>query len=90
MRITIDKAGRIVIPKEIRERYHMHPGADLELESGSEGILLKTREKEPSLIHKQGILVHHGTDSLDINTADFVNKARERRNSDVVAEKPRE
>ena len=40
-RLTIDKAGRIVIPKPLREELHLEPGDDLELESAGEEITLR-------------------------------------------------
>ncbi len=90
MRITIDKAGRIVIPKSIRERYRMYPGTVLELESETEGVLIKASEQDPALIHKQGVLVHHGSESVNIDTAEFVNRTRGSRDREIVAEKPEE
>src|SRR5258708_11167673 len=33
-RLVIDKAGRVVIPKPLREELHLEPGDALELESG--------------------------------------------------------
>lgn len=88
MNITIDKAGRLVIPKSIREKHHIHPGTVLELEDKPQGIFLKTVENSPSLIKKQGILVHHGGDEITIDIADFINRQRDRRDSDMVAEDP--
>jgi len=66
----------------------MHPGTVLELEDRPEGIFLKTVENSPSLIQKQGILVHHGGNEVTLDIADFINRQRERRDSDMVAEDP--
>ena len=86
MKVTIDKAGRIVIPKRVRERYDMHPGVPIELENGAEGIVLKVITKQPSLIKKQGILIHHGSDTVSLDMADVVNRERHRRNAEIAAE----
>ncbi len=32
MRITVDAAGRVVIPKQVRDRLHIGPGSTLELD----------------------------------------------------------
>jgi AbrB family looped-hinge helix DNA binding protein len=40
-RLRIDKVGRIVIPKPLREELHLEPGVDLELESTGEEITLQ-------------------------------------------------
>ncbi|MEN9840296.1 MAG: Antidote-toxin recognition MazE, bacterial antitoxin, partial [Verrucomicrobiota bacterium] len=31
MTITIDRAGRVVLPKSIRDRFHLTPGTEIEL-----------------------------------------------------------
>ena len=96
MKITIDQAGRVVIPKQVRDRYHIQPGTELEIENEADGIFLKVQDTKPSLIRKRGILVHHGSDTVTIDTADFLNRQREHRNyvvagdtADTAAEKSR-
>ncbi len=60
MTVKIDKAGRIVVPKNVRDRLRLHAGADLAMEETPEGILLKPVRRRPSLIEKNGFLVHRG------------------------------
>ena len=49
MTITMDKAGRIVVPKEIREKLHFSPDTELEiLCDGTEIRIRKTNS--PTLI----------------------------------------
>jgi AbrB family looped-hinge helix DNA binding protein len=38
---TIGPKGQITIPKELRERYHMHEGEEVILLPGEEGVLIK-------------------------------------------------
>ncbi len=94
MKITIDKAGRIVIPKSIRERYHLQPGTELQIESEADGISLKICDTEPSIIRKKGIFVHHGSEIVTLDTADFINRQRDSRalelTRDSVAEGSKE
>ena len=40
-RLIIDKAGRVVIPKHLREELHLAPGDALEMESAGEQITLR-------------------------------------------------
>lgn len=40
-RSIIDKAGRVVIPKPLREELHLEPGDSLEMESAGEQITLR-------------------------------------------------
>ncbi len=90
MRTTIDKAGRIIVPKALRERYNLREGTRIELEPGADGIHLKAAHEQPSLVRKNGVLVHHGSERSDIDVADFVNRERTRRARDIVAEDPTE
>ena len=77
MQITIDKAGRIVLPKKLRESFNLFPGASLEVDSDGEEIRLRTVSKEPSLIEKNGFLVHHGTEQVTLDVAEFINRERD-------------
>ena len=90
MTITIDRLGRIVVPKSVRERYHLTPGTDLVLDLDVDGFHLKPADGEPTLIRKKGVLVHHGTDPVDIDISSYIDAERERRMHDLVAEEPAE
>lgn len=71
-RVQIDGAGRLVIPKEIRERYGFRSGYTLEMEdTGTEVILRPAAESEVILRVVNGFPVFEmpraeGTDSSDI------------------------
>lgn len=43
-KLAIDLAGRLVIPKEIRDRYGLTPGYDIEIEDTGTGIMLRRAE----------------------------------------------
>ena len=60
MTIKIDKAGRIVLPKPVRERFHLREGSELEIEERSDGLTLRPVERQPSMVRKNGIWVHLG------------------------------
>jgi AbrB family looped-hinge helix DNA binding protein len=60
MTLKVDKAGRLVLPKPIRDRLGLHAGSDLELEETAEGVVLKPAERRPSLIKKGSFWVHTG------------------------------
>ena len=60
MTIKVDTAGRIVLPKQIRERLRIQSGATLSLEESAEGIWLRPIRRRTSLILKRGLLVHRG------------------------------
>ena len=60
MQAILDKFGRIVIPKKIRDDFSLRPGTSIWIEEGENEILLKPIEGEPCLIEKDGVLVFTG------------------------------
>jgi len=78
MSITIDAAGRLVIPKAIRDEFHLVAGSALEISKEAGGILLKLADSEPRLVRKNGLLVHHGTQVVELDVAEFIRSGRER------------
>jgi len=57
MTVTIDKAGRVVIPAAVRERLGLQPGTPLELSVEDAGIRLTPSAQPPALVRKGGRLV---------------------------------
>jgi AbrB family looped-hinge helix DNA binding protein len=63
MTLKMDKAGRVILPKPVRDRLGMHAGSDLEIQETPEtpeGVMLKPTESRPSMVKKQGLWVHTG------------------------------
>jgi AbrB family looped-hinge helix DNA binding protein len=61
MNVQIDRSGRIVIPKRVRERLRLRPGSELTIEESAQGLLLKSIGRCPSLVEEEdGFLVHAG------------------------------
>lgn len=58
--ITIDGSGRLVIPKEVRERHHLEAGARLTLVEDGDQLLLVPVHDDPMAVDKGGILVFRG------------------------------
>lgn len=63
-RLTMDKAGSIVIPKRIREKLHLEPGDVLELESTGRQIVLRPVHGTSSLNKEQGVWVFYSSQPL--------------------------
>lgn len=58
IRITIDRSGRVLIPKAIRTRLGLSPGTTLMVEEhDNKEILLRPLREGPRLIDKGGVLV---------------------------------
>lgn len=84
MNITIDRAGRIVVPKALRDRFSLHPGAELEVDAVADGIRLRPLGAESSMVMKDGFLVHHGPSVAHaIDVADFINQQRVNRSIEI-------
>jgi len=83
MTIKIDKAGRIVLPKPVRERFHLKEGSELELEERSDGLTLRPVERRPSMILQNGMWVHLGKVPRDFNWDAAVDAIREERIKDT-------
>ncbi len=60
MEIKIDQAGRIVLPKKVRERLRLKAGSALQLEEKPDGLVLRRAEQGASLICSDGVWVHQG------------------------------
>ena len=60
MTLKIDKAGRVVLPKPVRDRLGLHEGSDLEIRETAEGVVLTPVEQKPSLVKEGRFWVHTG------------------------------
>jgi AbrB family looped-hinge helix DNA binding protein len=69
-KLTIDKAGRIVLPKLVRDRLQLAPGDELELESIDDRVVLRPRRGGAQLRKKHGVWVFHGGEPLAAATVE--------------------
>ena len=49
MELLIDRSGRIVVPKRLRERFGFRPDSEIEVVEGPGGLLLRPAQEKPSL-----------------------------------------
>jgi AbrB family looped-hinge helix DNA binding protein len=56
MTLKIDRAGRVVLPKPVRDRYSLKAGKTLEIQETAEGVLLKPVQQRASLVTRDGLL----------------------------------
>jgi AbrB family looped-hinge helix DNA binding protein len=89
-RVTIDKAGRVVIPKEIRDELRLEAGDTLTLESEGERVTLRPAHVTTPLQKERGVWVFHGGTPLLLDEANqLVRDAREQRDRQNTGEQPR-
>ena len=79
MELRIDKAGRIVVPKPLRERLGFKPDTELEAIEQPEGVLLKRVQQRPSMVKVDGLWVHQGRAEPGANWERILEDVREER-----------
>lgn len=67
---TLDNAGRIVIPKPLREELHLGPGDTLQLESEGERITLRPVRGTMPLRKERGVWVYRAGQPLSAAVTD--------------------
>jgi AbrB family looped-hinge helix DNA binding protein len=61
MIVTIDRAGRVVIPAPVRQRLGLRPGTRLDLSVEDGGVRLSPTASPPQLVTRHGRLVARPT-----------------------------
>ncbi len=61
MKTTIDKAGRVVIPAEVRNRLRLEPGTALEVVVDNLGVRLVRAVPGPELVRRGKLLIAEPT-----------------------------
>lgn len=81
MRTTIDRAGRVVIPKPIREAAGLKPGLRLKIEYRDGRVVIEGESPEVRLVKKGSVLVASmpGVPKLSQeDTNEWIRKSRDR------------
>lgn len=60
MKTTLDRFGRVVIPRDIRDRLGLRPGVEIEIVEKGNELVLRPVDHVPPLKLKKGILVFSG------------------------------
>jgi AbrB family looped-hinge helix DNA binding protein len=69
-RLTLDSAGRVVIPKGLRDELHLQPGDELDMESVGEEIKLRPVRQTPPLAKEHGVWVFRTGQTLPASGTD--------------------
>jgi len=78
----VDRFGRIVIPKKIRDDFNLEAGTQIRFEESEQGIVLKPIRGEPNLRLKDGVLVFSGSPLEDLSKT--LAKHREERSRSIL------
>jgi AbrB family looped-hinge helix DNA binding protein len=87
-RLTLDKAGRIVLPKILRDEMRLQAGDTLEIESSTNEITLRPTRGHAQLRKKHGIWVYRSGEPLTQEMADkAVRDARQEREDQILGKR---
>jgi AbrB family looped-hinge helix DNA binding protein len=84
MNVSIDKSGRIVVPKQLRQRLGLRPNMELEVVDQPDGLLLRVPDIQPSLAKINGLLVHQGRLEEGADLDQVLDSVREERVRDTI------
>ena len=74
------------MPKPLRDPFNLVAGTELEIEATAEGLTLRKVGGPPSLVRKQGLLVHHGAPRAILDVAEFIHAERDTRSLRILTE----
>jgi AbrB family looped-hinge helix DNA binding protein len=77
-KLTLDKAGRVLIPKPLRQELHLGPGDILQLESEGEEITLRPARPKALLKKERGVWVYQG-EPTESSVSALIDREREKR-----------
>jgi AbrB family looped-hinge helix DNA binding protein len=83
MNLTIDGAGRVVLPKPVRNRLGLHAGSTLELTETAEGVTLTPVDRKSPLARKGSFLVYTGEVPAGFDVVKAIEEEREARDRKI-------
>ena len=84
MNLKIDSAGRIILPKAVRDRFRLTAGSMLELEENTGELVLRPAERKPSMVQRDGFWVYVGEVPAGFDWDAMVEDAREERDREIL------
>jgi AbrB family looped-hinge helix DNA binding protein len=74
--VEIDKAGRIVVPKKLRDALHLTPGTRLKIECSGDWLMLMPAASEAQLVIENGapLIFPSDRENAPVLTQEMVNE----------------
>ncbi len=83
-KVTVDKAGRLVLPKSFREDLRLQPGDELEIRREADTILLSPL-RTPGTLHKEhGVWVYRSGKPATHSLTELIEEDRRNRDREIV------
>jgi AbrB family looped-hinge helix DNA binding protein len=84
-RLKVDKVGRVVLPKPVRDKLQLAPGDELELESSEDRIVLRPVRGNAQLRKKHGVWVFRSGEPLSLTTVnETMDRVRHEREAQIL------
>ena len=84
MKLRLDKSGRVVLPKPIRQRLGLRAGTTFEARESPEGLLLRPITQRPSLVERDGFLIHTGQAAVSVDWQRLFHDLEDERLKDIL------
>ncbi len=85
-KLILDKAGRVVIPKPLRERPHLAPGDALQLDTAGEQIMLRPVRSEVPIRKEDGVWVFRSGKPVQVSIRQLILEGREERHQAALGQ----
>jgi len=82
--LSVDRAGRVVIPKHLRDRFRLRAGSQLQIEVHDDHLRLVPVIRGPALTERDGWWVHQGIPDGDADLTEAVDHHRRDRLDDLL------
>ncbi len=79
---TLDKYGRVLIPKKIRSRLGLMKLANLNITDDGNRIIIELVDEKTSLVKRGKVLVFSGVCEEPVE--ELVNKTRDKRDNEII------
>lgn len=77
-KLTLDRAGRVLLPKMLRQELHLGPGDILQLDSQGEEITLRPVRPKALLKKERGVWVYQG-EPAHVSIPELIDRERAKR-----------
>lgn len=82
-KITLDKAGRVLLPKSLRQELQLGPGAALQINRQGDEIILRPVRPKALLKKEQGVWVYQG-ELTHASILGLIDRERDQRSRDLL------
>jgi len=83
--LTIDAAGRVTLPKALRQELHLQPGDTLRLDSNADQIILQPVRLSVPICKEDGIWVYRSANPTSHSIANLIAEGRDERHAHNLA-----